>query len=39
LVTGEQETALEVGTLARGIYTVRATSNGERATKRIVVMH
>ena len=38
LASGEQEAALEVGNLARGIYTVRATSSGVSVTKRIVVM-
>ncbi len=38
LAGGEQETALEVGNLARGIYTVRASSGGESVTKRIMVM-
>ena len=38
LASGEQEAALEVGNLARGIYTVRASSSGESVTKRIVVM-
>ena len=35
---GEQEAALEVGNLAKGIYTVQAASGGESATKRVVVM-
>jgi hypothetical protein len=38
LPTGEQEIALEVGNLAKGIYTVRASAGGESAIKRIVVM-
>jgi len=38
LAAGEQEIAVEAGDLARGIYTVRASSGGESAIKRIVVM-
>ncbi len=38
LASGEQETVLEVGNLAKGIYTVRASSGGESVTRRIVVM-
>ena len=38
LSSGEQEAALEVGDLAKGIYTVQASFSGESVTKRIVVM-
>ncbi len=38
LAGGEQETTLAVGNLAKGIYTVRASSGVESATKRVVVM-
>jgi len=38
LASGEQDTALDVGNLARGIYAVRVSCGGESAVKRIVVM-